>query len=269
MSNKENLCLFDADHVMWIVCPDKKERDEGQNVVYDEEGNPKIIEKTFEEKCRLADYYIDTMLNRVDCTNYIGAFTERCFRYEINPLYKANRIGIEKPKHLSEVRQYLTDQYGFISIKGFEADDVVLSLKDYFKDKYNCIIATTDKDILRTEGRHYDPKKHLWTVTSEEDARNYFLESLLTGDTADNIKGIPGIGPVKAKKHINNFLKKDVIKEILGLYIQHFGELKGIQEFYMNYRCLKIVDNIEVLGLDETSIPNIKEYAGLEIRGLE
>lgn len=268
ISNKERLALLDCDHIMWVVCPDKKERDEGQNIVYDEEGNPKIVEKTFEEKCQLADYYIDIMLSKVDCTKYIGAFTEKCFRYDINPQYKANRIGLEKPKHLYELRQYLTDKYGFISMKGFEADDIIVSLKEYFKDKYIPILLSTDKDILMLEGIHYNPKKHEWISTSEEDARNYFLESLLTGDTADNIKGIPGIGPVKAKKHIKNFLRKDVIKEIQGLYIQYFGELKGIQEFYKNYMCLKIVDNIEVLGLNETSIPDIKEYAGLEIRGL-
>jgi hypothetical protein len=42
MSNKENLCLIDADHIM-VVCPDKKERDEAQNVIYDEFGQAKYL----------------------------------------------------------------------------------------------------------------------------------------------------------------------------------------------------------------------------------
>lgn len=271
MENKEELALIDADHILYLICPEKKEQNiETGAWVRNEDGiGYKTVKKTFEEKCRAADYYMSNVLHAVGATKYIGVWTEKCFRYNLNPEYKINRVAREKPEHFYELKEYITNTYGFISVKNFEADDVVVSLKNYFKDKYNCTILTTDKDVLMLEGRHYNPKKVEWIETSKEDEEMYFLESLLVGDAADNIKGVPGIGPVKARKHIANFGKYNAIKEILGLYIEHFGELKGIQEYYKNYMCLKIVNNIEALGLDETSIPVIREYAGLEIRGLK
>lgn len=71
-------------------------------------------------------------------------------------------------------------------------------------------------------------------------------------DNVDNIKGIPKKGEAYFNKLEDRSLS-GVFKE----YINHFGELKGIEEFYKNYMCLKIRDSYE-----DYEIPELKEFRG-------
>lgn len=258
--NKETLALIDGDHILYVVCPNKVVRDESGFVIKDAEGNRIYEEKTLEDVERLCDLYIQNMLDAVGASKYIGTLSTKCFRYTINPLYKANRKDKELPQYFDTIRKRLVDKWGFFEIKGFEADDLVVSFREYFKEEYETIILSTDKDILMLPGRHYNPKKVEFINTSVEDAHYYFWSSMLVGDTADNIKGIPKIGPVKAKQLLSTFSKRDYCKEVFNAYVSHFGELEGIKQYSMNYQCLKICDNIKDLGLDETSVPLILEY---------
>ena len=78
-----------------------------------------------------------------------------------------------------------------------EADDLIAIAMTENPDS---IILSTDKDFDQLPGRHYNPtKQELYTV-SEEDATRFLYEQILTGDRVDNIIGLKGVGPVKAKK---------------------------------------------------------------------
>lgn len=62
------------------------------------------------------------------------------------------------------------------------------------------IIATVDKDLDMIPGWHYNfVKKELYNVTPEQAIYNFYYQCLV-GDTADGVKGVPGIGPKKAAR---------------------------------------------------------------------
>lgn len=61
-------------------------------------------------------------------------------------------------------------------------------------------------------------------------------------DAADNIKGIPGCGP-KCFEKLAPPLEdnSNLAGKVLDKYIEKMGEEKGIEEFYKNYKCLKLM----------------------------
>lgn len=266
MSNKETLALIDGDHILYIVCANKVLRYSDGAPKKDSEGNTLYEQKTLEETLKLCDLFMYNILTAVGANKYIGTLTlTKNFRYQVNPEYKANRKNRERPPFFDEVTTHLKTKYKFIYRENFEADDVVVSLKNFYKDNYDCTIVTTDKDLLMLPGTHYNSKKVEFVTTNNDQAYDYFWYSMIVGDPADNIKGIPGMGDVKASAFMNKISRQDLPKEILALYIARFGESKGIAEYYMNYKCLRIIEDISSLGLDETSVPSVVEYEGMEI----
>jgi 5'-3' exonuclease len=122
------------------------------------------------------------------------------FRHEIAKTapYKGNRKSRPKPIHLGLCRDYLTIEYGAITTDGEEADDAMaIRATELGKDT---IIASVDKDMLQVPCLHYNITKQTLTEVSEADGKVSFFCQVLTGDTADNIYGIYGIGPKKAAK---------------------------------------------------------------------
>lgn len=114
--------------------------------------------------------------------------------------YKGNRTQ-PKPQYLPDVRQYLVDMWGARIVEGKEADDTVAI--EYLKDPDNRCIVAIDKDLLQIPGWHYNYKKDELFKVSEEEATRSFWRQVLEGDRTDNIRGLPGIGKVKAAKIID------------------------------------------------------------------
>lgn len=224
--------LIDADHIPYIVC-------------YNKIGEP---EKTLEDAISSANSYLQGLINGTNVEEFLLFFTIGTnFRYEIYPEYKANRIGKEKPPFFKEVRDYLINEYRGIYKANLEADDVLNIYKNkYIAEQVSYIVISTDKDINNLVGLNYDIKNNVARLVDQEYADQYFWGSVITGDTADNIKGVPGKGPAFIKKLWEstkdiNLFKSKVICE----YINYFGEEVGIEEFYKNYKCLKIKDSYE------------------------
>ena len=65
-------------------------------------------------------------------------------------------------------------------------------------NKGKTIIVSSDKDMKTVPGNLYDPGKDEFHDISEA-AAEFFLTQVLAGDPVDNVRRIPGIGPVKAK----------------------------------------------------------------------
>lgn len=125
------------------------------------------------------------------------------YRYSIATIkpYKGNRDKLEKPYHLEACRGYMISAYGASVAEGYEADDhVSMDARVMQGGNDRVIICSIDKDLDNVPGEHYNfVTEQLYTVTNEE-ARVHFLIQLLTGDTVDNIAGVPGVGKAKAKK---------------------------------------------------------------------
>lgn len=111
--------------------------------------------------------------------------------------YKGNRVS-EKPKHLNAVLQYLQTKYNAIVSVG-EADDAIAAEHYRYVPNARSVVASNDKDLDQLAGWHYDfIKKEVYFVT-QKDADIFLFQQILSGDQVDNIPGLPGIGPVKAR----------------------------------------------------------------------
>ena len=120
------------------------------------------------------------------------------FRHEISDVYKAQRPK-DKPLLLKFARNYLTEEYNAITTEGQEADDAIAieATKLGFE---NVIVVSIDKDFRQLPCLIYNYQKRTWYQSSPWEATLNFYTQVLTGDRADNIKGVDGIGPVKAAK---------------------------------------------------------------------
>lgn len=170
---------------------------------------------------------------------------KRTFRDDLFADYKANRS--EAPNDLIVQIPYIHRAVEAFRIKslmveGFEADDVIGTLaKRAAKEDFVVTLITADKDFMQLVGPHVT----LWDtmrdrrIGAREVRERFGVEpsalvdiQALTGDTIDNVKGVPGVGEKTA-----------------AALVQKFGSVKGIYEN---------LDRIE-----ETGIRGAKKVAGL------
>ena len=239
--HSESIALIDADSIVFIAHWDS------DNKTYD---------KPLEVIKQSIDSLISSILINTKASKYLGyvGYTKAQFRYDAYPEYKANRKDREPLPFYKEAKQHMVDHWGFIPLHGIEADDVVNMLKIKLDNSFICAI---DKDLLQLEGTHYNYKTNEWVTTSEQEADLYFWESMIIGDSVDNIKGLEGKGKAFATKLLANIddvesLRNTVFEE----YINQYGEYKGIEKFYQNYKCLKIMDG-EYFGEEEPIILDV------------
>ena len=141
------------------------------------------------------------MFDLIDCEEHELFLTGKVnYRNDIAVTvpYKGNRKDVKKPVHLPLLREYLQTAWAASVSDGQEADDDIAIRATELGD--DCIIVSIDKDFMQVPGWHYNfVKKEKKYVTPEEGLR-FFYKQILTGDNADNIKGIHRVGDVKATK---------------------------------------------------------------------
>ncbi len=153
------------------------------------------------------------------------------FRHDLYPEYKANRP--EMPDDLSIQIPYVrkvVDALGIAQLEkeGYEADDIIATLVTRLKDQ-NILIVSGDKDLLQL----VSPMVTIWDPMKDERidldtfkerfhiAPEKLLDVMaLSGDTSDNIPGVPGIGPKTALKLIQKYGSLEALFE-------HVDEIKG------------------------------------------
>ena len=141
------------------------------------------------------------MFDLVDCEEHELFLTGKTnFRYDVavTEPYKGNRKGKEKPKHLPLLREYLQMAWAAKVSEGQEADDDIAIRATELKDE--CIIVSIDKDFKQVPGWHYNFVKREKSYVTPEEGLRFFYKQILTGDAADNIKGLHRVGDVKATK---------------------------------------------------------------------
>lgn len=136
------------------------------------------------------------------------------FRYRICADYKAQRADKPKPKHLEELRQHLIENFNASVSAGQEADDDI-AIDAASLGYSDCIVSSTDKDFLQLPGWHYNFVKKELRHQSVTEAYRFFYTQMLTGDRVDNVKGVQGIGPVKAEKLLKDAEGVDEMEAIV------------------------------------------------------
>jgi DNA polymerase-1 len=132
-----------------------------------------------------------------DC---VIAFTDKKnFRKDVAPYYKANRKDTRKPMLLDYAKKYMSLQYNTIMYRNLEANDVLGILGTKNRDT---IIWSEDKDLLTIPAKHWINGEVV--EITEAEANYQFLYQTLIGDSTDNYKGCPTIGPKTANKILSS-----------------------------------------------------------------
>ena len=188
----------------------------------------------------------------------------KTFRNDIYKEYKANRPPMpdELREQLEPVKS-ICRAIGFplIEISGVEADDVIATIARMAKDaKYKCVISSLDKDLMQLvedpDTTMMNTMKHI--IFDEEKVfekfgvkPNQVRDMLaLTGDSSDNIPGVPKVGQKTAAKWLNEYGDLEGIKKNAESITGVVGE---------NLRnCLNDLDrNVELVSLKEDVDLNI------------
>jgi hypothetical protein len=147
---------------------------------------------------------------------------KRNFREKVATIkpYKGNRPA-GKPLHHAAIRKYLIKQYNAEVVEDIEADDA-LGIAQFSSAPASTTICTIDKDLNMIPGRHYNwDKNTLYSVGEYEAIRNFYMQ-LCTGDSTDNIQGIPNIGPKGAETIVDGCkTEQEMFYNVLAAYREH------------------------------------------------
>lgn len=150
--------------------------------------------------------------------SFIAALDSRTptFRKDYFPEYKANRKEVDPDlkcqfKHIERMLKALN--VTIFSMDGFEADDIIASIAENNPES-DVVIISSDKDLTQLINERvilYDSMKEKFIGTEEVKEKfgvypNKMKEFLtLTGDSSDNIPGIPGVGPKTAASLLEEY----------------------------------------------------------------
>ena len=146
------------------------------------------------------------------------------FRHEMFPDYKANRSPAEDDLVVQIEPLYKIVKamgFHFLCEQGVEADDVIATLSKLAREEgIETIIASGDKDLFQLIGGNIKQLDMKGKLYGEEEVKekmgvnpNQILDLLaLTGDSADNIPGVPSVGPKTASKWLELYESIEGVK---------------------------------------------------------
>jgi DNA polymerase-1 len=155
------------------------------------------------------------------------------FRHKAYAAYKAHRKETDDAlKFQLPLSREMAQTWGFpvLAVEGYEADDLIATMAEKGRKKgFRVVIVTGDKDALQL----VDPSVSVLNehkgilFTPEEVEKKYGLRPdqlvdffALTGDSSDNVPGVPGVGPKTAVPLLQRYGTLDSL-------LEHLGELKG------------------------------------------
>ena len=161
--------------------------------------------ETVEDCKSVADGYIDNIIKRADpvvqdYTVFLSGSTNFRKDIAVTREYKGNRKA-EKPQYLDDIRAHLLTAHPSDLSDGEEADDRIAI--EATARGHGAIICSIDKDFDQVPGWHFNfVKNERYFITTKEAILNFYCQ-ILTGDRIDNVEGVYGIGPVKARKALS------------------------------------------------------------------
>jgi DNA polymerase-1 len=164
------------------------------------------------EAKQMFDVGLAEILDSVKAKRFTLCFSSpNNFRIRILPDYKANRLTTRKPLAYHAVRQYAEQTYSTQTFPTLEADDVIGILGTAPNPKHRYVMVSEDKDFKTIPGFHFNPRTATFTEISKDAADRSHLFQTLVGDTTDNYKGCPGVGPVKAESLLTEGCSWDTV----------------------------------------------------------
>jgi DNA polymerase-1 len=143
--------------------------------------------------------WVDKVVEATKATDVLMALSSspNWRREDLASSYKANRDGKRKPVLFKPLSDFIRQRWECVEFPRLEADDVLGLLAT----KAN-VIASADKDLLSVPCNYFNPNAPEDGVTkiSYEQAYLAHMIQTLMGDSTDNYKGCPGVGPVVARR---------------------------------------------------------------------
>ena len=214
------------------------------------------------------------------------------FRHKIYKEYKANRPPM--PEDMSVQIPYIKDitagfNFSVIEMTGYEADDLIGTLAYIAEEAgFSVIMVTGDKDFLQlvtVNSIIWDPMKDM-KIDVDVVRETYGIEPHqmidvmgLSGDTSDNIPGVPGIGQKTALSLIQNFGSMEQLYEQVDKITkkkQHENLVKYKDQAFLSRELVKIdtrvplqfdLQDFELKGPDNDRLSEL--FKELEFRQLQ
>ena len=224
------------------------------------------------------------------------------FRHKMYSEYKANRQKTPDDLHeqIPLVEEFL-NALGIPCLKadGFEADDIIATLAEKCRsENRQCYILSSDKDLLqlvssgifelrpskinksetgtatKTANTGSNPSWEL--IGAEEVKAEWGVEPCkvldllsLTGDSADNVPGVKGIGEKTAVKLMARYGSLDGIYKNIAAIEGSAGKkiAEGKESAYFSQSLIRLKDDVElpIKNIDDLSIENLNRSAGANI----
>ena len=189
---------------------------------------------------------ISELLNKFETKEYTIALSHyKNFRKEINPNYKANRKDKKPPMVYKPLRQWVEQEYNIFCREYLEGDDIlgILATSKVIIKNTNKIIVSLDKDMKTLPCKYHNNRNDESIIVSEQEANYNHMLQTLTGDQADNYKGLAGCGLKTAEKIISKDMSyRQMWQAVVEAYIK-----KGSSEqvALLNARMARILRNYD------------------------
>ena len=188
------------------------------------------------------------------------------FRHKIFPDYKANRPPMpeDMAQQLPMIREVVSNlNLKTLEMPGYEADDIIGTLARIAEEQgFTVVMVTGDKDFRQL----ITPRVCMWDTMKDRVTdypvfrETYGIEPVqmidvmgLSGDTSDNIPGIPGVGEKTALKLIKEYgsleMVMDHVDEVKGKKLQE--NLKKFREMAFLSRELVTIERFAPVEVDD------------------
>jgi 5'-3' exonuclease len=222
--------------------------------------------------------FLCSLLEQTDAEHIGIAFDESLttsYRNEIYPEYKANRDPApEELKRQFQWARSMAESMGLscFADERYEADDLIGTLAAYWRERGHPVcIVTSDKDLAqliekpdtwwdfsRNQKLSHAKIKEKFGVFPEQIA-DYLA---LTGDSVDNIPGIPGVGPKSAAALLNHFDDLDALWSRVD-EVQHLS-VRGAKSLHKKLIAHKSAAELaRRLTVIETRVPSALQNPGV------
>ena len=215
-------------------------KEHGRPVMHlDENGNKLVLEVKEKDKAEclmecvtLFEEKVNEVLEKLFTEDYKIAIKGKTnFRDDFYDDYKMPRHKQAKKSPVSalasDLREVLSTMGGFVErAVNSEADDLLRIWHGEIVEKGvdQPIICTVDKDLKCIPGLHYHLKTQKVVEVDEHESLRIFYSQLLSGDSVDNIPGLPKIGPITADKLVCTAQSEEELQEIVvSNYIAKMG----------------------------------------------
>lgn len=213
------------------VCPGVYSREDGE----DYRLWPEVELEPLSHALHNVKVMMSKCLDAVGCTEFdakVYFSDKRNFRYDVAKTrpYKGNRDKARRPTYEDEIRQYIKENWDTYTGDYEEADDL-LGIAQTKYGPEGSVIISIDKDLDQIPGLKYNFMHDVrYNITEEQAIYNFHIQ-LMTGDSTDNIPGLPGVGPAKAAKALHGLeTQQEQFDEVCRMY-----QIKSGKEDWQEY----------------------------------